>query len=179
MCLAYNLYDKPLFAGSAAASIYRPKKNIEGADDFGPGADDDDGEHAADRERISSILASRPHKGFSGTKDAPARDGPVQFEKARQSGSNQAQEQAVEADPFGLDQFLTEAAGKGKRGNALDVVGSGRGGFGHMRMAAGASQVTSEAASSSSSNSRKNIQFQSESSSAAKKRARHDSDEDE
>ena len=38
-----------------------------------------------------------PDKEFSGTDHARVRDGPVQFEKA------------VEEDPFGLNQFLTEA----------------------------------------------------------------------
>lgn len=38
-----------------------------------------------------------PDKEFSGTDRGRVRDGPVQFEKA------------VEEDPFGLNQFLTEA----------------------------------------------------------------------
>ena len=44
----------------------------------------------------------QPDKGFSGTDQAPSRDGPVQFEKD------------VEEDPFGLNKFLTEAK-KAKR----------------------------------------------------------------
>lgn len=43
---------------------------------------------------------------FSGTDRASRRDGPVQFE-------------ADEEDPFGLDQFLTEAK-KGQKRNAED-----------------------------------------------------------
>ena len=53
---------------------------------------------------VSSIHACRfvPDKEFSGTDHTRSRDGPVQFEKA------------VEEDPFGLNQFLTEAK-KAKR----------------------------------------------------------------
>ena len=43
-----------------------------------------------------------PDKEFAGTDRSQTRDGPVQFEKA------------VEEDPFGLNQFLTEAK-KAKR----------------------------------------------------------------
>ena len=44
----------------------------------------------------------QPDKGFSGTDQAPVRDGPVQFDKD------------TEEDPFGLNKFLTEAK-KAKR----------------------------------------------------------------
>lgn len=49
-----------------------------------------------------SLHRFQPDKGFSGTDQAPSREGPVQFEKD------------VEEDPFGLNKFLTEAK-KAKR----------------------------------------------------------------
>jgi len=64
---AYTLYDKPLFSGSSANSIYKHRKD----------------------------------KGDEVDEKANKRSGPVEFEKE-------------EADPFGLDQFMTDAK-KGKR----------------------------------------------------------------
>jgi SNW domain-containing protein 1 len=87
----YSLYDKPLFSGSSAAAIYRPKRSEE-ASLGGVSAD-----------RIEKIVGGgKPHKGFKGAEstaasDAP-RDGPVQFEK--------------EVDPFGFSEFM----GSAKRG---------------------------------------------------------------
>ena len=50
-----------------------------------------------------------PDKEFTGTDRSQVRDGPVQFEKA------------VEEDPFGLNQFLTEAK-KAKRTSDKSVL---------------------------------------------------------
>ena len=62
----------------------------------------------------------KPDKGFSGASErAGPRDRPVEFENE-------------EADPFGLDQFLTEVK-KGKK--AMEKVGGG----GTMRASAGSS----------------------------------------
>jgi SNW domain-containing protein 1 len=87
----YNLYDKPLFSGSSAAAIYRPKRSEE-ASIGGVSAD-----------RIEKIVEGKPHRGFKGADatDAP-RDGPVQFEK--------------EVDPFGFSEFM----GSAKRGRETD-----------------------------------------------------------
>ena len=85
----YNLYDKPLFTGSSAAAIYRPKRT-ESEMVGGVAAD-----------KIEKIIGDgKPHKGFQGADyDADiSRDGPVQFEK--------------EADPFGFGEFM----GSAKRG---------------------------------------------------------------
>ncbi|CAH1759959.1 4071_t:CDS:10 [Entrophospora sp. SA101] len=80
---SYDLYDKPLFAGSSASSIYKPKKDYD-SDKFGGGNVED----------INKILSVDKFgtKVFQGAD----KNGPVEFEKE-------------EADPFGVNQFLAEA----------------------------------------------------------------------
>uniref|UniRef100_A0A5B7AD81 Putative SNW/SKI-interacting protein n=1 Tax=Davidia involucrata TaxID=16924 RepID=A0A5B7AD81_DAVIN len=110
----YNVYDKGLFTAQPTLStLYKPKKDAD-ADMYG-GAD----------EQLDKILKTdrfKPDKAFAGTSEkAGPRDRPVEFEK-----------EAEEADPFGLDQFLTEVK-KGKK--ATDKIGSG----GTMKASAGSS----------------------------------------
>lgn len=108
----YNIYDKGLFAGErpSVSGLFRPTRN---ADDELYG-----GEGGLDK--LAGTDRFRPDKGFAGaTESAGPRDRPVEFE------ANEA-----EADPFGLDQFLTEVR-KGKK--ALDKVG----GSGTMRASGG------------------------------------------
>lgn len=100
----YNVYDKGLFTShSALSSLYRPKKDAD-SEVYG-GAD----------EQLDKVMKTdrfRADKGFAGaTERSGPRDRPVEFEKDQD-----------EADPFGLDQFLTEVK-KGKK--ALDRVGGG------------------------------------------------------
>lgn len=100
----YNVYDRGLFTAQPTLStLYRPKKDVD-TEIYG-GAD----EHM---EKILKTDRFKPDKGFTGTseKNGP-RDRPVEFEK-----------DAEEADPFGLDMFLTEVR-KGKK--AIEKVGSG------------------------------------------------------
>ncbi|KDP24092.1 hypothetical protein JCGZ_25749 [Jatropha curcas] len=111
----YNVYDRGLFTAQPTLStLYRPKKDVD-ADMYG-GAD----------EQLDKILKTerfKADKAFAGTSEkAGPRDRPVEFDEATE-----------EADPFGLDQFLTEV----KKGNkkALDKIGSG----GTMRASAGSS----------------------------------------
>ncbi|KAG6772127.1 hypothetical protein POTOM_023523 [Populus tomentosa] len=111
----YNVYDKGLFTAQPTLStLYQPKKNAD-ADMYG-GAD----------EQIDKIMKTerfKPDKEFAGTSQRTGpRDRPVEFEK----------DEEEEADPFGLDQFLTEVK-KGKK--AMDKVGSG----GTMRASGGSS----------------------------------------
>ncbi|KAL6984752.1 hypothetical protein U1Q18_018134 [Sarracenia purpurea var. burkii] len=118
----YNVYDKGLFTAQPTLStLYRPKKDAD-ADMYG-GAE----------EQLQKILKTdrfKPDKSFAGTSEkAGPRDRPVEFEK-----------EAEEADPFGLDQFLTEVK-KGKK--AMDKVGSG----GTMKASAGSSMRDSHEAS--------------------------------
>ena len=108
----YNVYDKGLFTAQPTLStLYRPKKDVDG--EMYGGAD----------EQLDKIMKTdrfKPDKAFAGTSErAGPRDRPVEFEK-----------DAEEADPFGLDQFLTEVK-KGKK--AMDKVGSG----GTMKATAG------------------------------------------
>lgn len=109
---AYNIFDKPLFQGSSANQLYRPKK----------GGDEE--VYGGDVQNVLKTARFKPDKDFSGvdrSQPAQAHSGPVQFEKE-------------EEDPFGLDAFLQEA----KRGSALDAIGT-RGG---MAAAAGGTMDT-------------------------------------
>ncbi|KAL2477355.1 SNW/SKI-interacting protein [Forsythia ovata] len=112
---AYNIYDKGLFtAQSTMNTLYRPKKDAD--DEMYGGAD----------EQLDKLMKTdrfKPDKTFTGTSERTGqRDRPVEFEK-----------EAEEADPFGLDQFLTEVK-KGKK--AMEKVGTGgtlKAGAGSMR----------------------------------------------
>ncbi|KAG5458818.1 MAG: hypothetical protein BJ554DRAFT_885 [Olpidium bornovanus] len=116
---AYTVYDKALFSAQAAsAAIYRPKRS-------GGGAGEND---LGDEEAIDKLLSNdrfggsglAVKRGFQGADGSAAarRDGPVQFEK-----------EVEEFDPFGHDEFLSQAK-KGKRGLDRSAAASGRcGGF--------------------------------------------------
>ncbi|XP_050205564.1 SNW/SKI-interacting protein [Mercurialis annua] len=110
----YNVYDKGLFTAQPTLStLYRPQKDVD-SDTYG-GADEQ-------LDKIMKTERFKPDKAFAGTSEkAGPRDRPVEFEK-----------DVEEADPFGLDQFLTEVK-KGKK--AMDKVGSG----GTMRASGGSS----------------------------------------
>jgi len=110
----YNVYDKGLFTAQPTLStLYRPKKDAD--DEMYGGADEQ-------LDKIMKTERFKPDKAFAGTSEKTGpRDRPVEFEK-----------EAEEADPFGLDQFLTEVK-KGKK--AMDKVGSG----GTMKASAGGS----------------------------------------
>lgn len=111
----YNVYDKGLFTAQPTLStLYRPKKDLD-SEVYG-GADEQ-------LDKIMKTERFKPDKAFSGTAERGGpRDRPVEFER----------EAAEEADPFGLDQFLTEVKG-GKK--PTDKIGSG----GTMRASAGSS----------------------------------------
>ncbi|KAJ3019508.1 UNVERIFIED_CONTAM: Puff-specific protein Bx42 [Siphonaria sp. JEL0065] len=103
---SYNLYDKPLFAGSSANAIYRPKKAVDDHQDAIPGVRTDRIERIVENGGQDGGSMSRgPHKGFKGT-DGPSgsRDGPVQFEREE------------DEDVFGIDEFMSTA----KRGREDD-----------------------------------------------------------
>ncbi|GAU32703.1 hypothetical protein TSUD_145770 [Trifolium subterraneum] len=108
----YNIYDKGLLTAQPTLStLYRPKKDAD--NEVYGGADEQ-------LEKIMKTDRFKPDKGFTGASERAApRDRPVEFE-------------SEEADPFGLDQFLTEVK-KGKK--AFDNVGGG----GTMRASAGSS----------------------------------------
>ncbi|KAL3279917.1 hypothetical protein HHI36_017424 [Cryptolaemus montrouzieri] len=88
----YNVYDKPWREGGSLANhLYRPSRNVD-KDTYGE-----------DLEKIVKTNRFVPDKEFGGTDRSAtaARSGPVQFEK--------------EEDPFGLDQFLSQAKRASKR----------------------------------------------------------------
>ncbi|MFS7982541.1 putative SKI-interacting protein, SKIP [Helianthus anomalus] len=101
----YKVEDEGLFTAQPTLStLYRPKKGAD--DEMYDGADEQ-------LEKIRKTEQFKPDKGFTGAgeKSGP-RDGPVEFER----------EVAEDADPFGLDQFITQVKGVRK---PLDKVGSG------------------------------------------------------
>ncbi|KAG6009384.1 mRNA splicing protein [Claviceps maximensis] len=104
-----NHYDKPLFAAQdAISSIYRPRANMEEDD---PEAGDKEMAKIQKTSRFGEALG----KGtFKGAADAEAREGPVQFQK-------EDAVVAAGADPFNVDQFLTEVdqTTSSKRGYGL------------------------------------------------------------
>ncbi|KAJ3002098.1 UNVERIFIED_CONTAM: mRNA splicing protein, partial [Siphonaria sp. JEL0065] len=96
---SYGIYDKPLFAGSSANAIYRPKKAMDDHQDAIPGIRTDRIERIVESSGQDSGSMSRgPHKGFKGT-DGPSgsREGPVQFEREE------------DEDVFGIDEFMSTA----------------------------------------------------------------------
>ncbi|CAI9100424.1 OLC1v1037426C1 [Oldenlandia corymbosa var. corymbosa] len=99
---AYNVYDKGLFTAQPTLStLYKPKKDVD-SDMYG-GADEQ-------LEKIMKTDRFKPDKAFAGTSERTGpREGPVKFER-----------DAEEADPFGLDKFLSEVK-KGEK--AMDKVG--------------------------------------------------------
>ncbi|GJS83952.1 SNW/SKI-interacting protein-like protein [Tanacetum coccineum] len=101
----YNVYDKKLFtAQPTLSSLYKPKKDTD--DEMYDGANEQ-------VQKIRKTDRFKPHKGFTDAgKKTGQRGGPVEFEK----------QVAAEADPFGLDKFITQLTGRKK---PLDKVGSG------------------------------------------------------
>lgn len=103
LCVAYGVYDKPLFAGSSAQQVYRPKR---GEDEVYGGT-----------EEVESVLKTarfKPDRGFAGTETVQPtgpRTAPVEFEK--DAGD----------DPFGLGQFLDDAKKASGRKDALAHIG--------------------------------------------------------
>jgi hypothetical protein len=165
--IAYNLYDKPLFASQVAANIYRPTRDID--------TEIYNGEQRSEKE-IETIISTdrfRPDRGFLGAEKVLSselsqvqqrRDGPVQFERSSETTLSTT-------DPFGLDQFLTEAK-KGKQ--AMSLIGP----RGAMHANAGGSSHTSSTMNlydnqptNYEERTRHRVEFQKETGS---KRARHD-----
>ena len=113
---SYGVYDKALFADrTAAGALYRPKQQAD--DDEAP----DDGA-AVRTEKF------KPDKGFKGADvSAGPRSKPVEFER----------QPLEEADPFGLDQFLSESRadkrqkgdGGGSKGGSMRAAAGGAGSY--------------------------------------------------
>lgn len=120
---SYNLYDRPLFHGSTAASaIYKARSgNLaadgsdlgasgsgQGGDKFGGGTEE--GITAAMTNDRFSLGASK----FAGASEQEIREGPVVFEKDVSIAIS------GDGDVFGVDKFLDEAKRGTKRG--LDLA---------------------------------------------------------
>eukprot|EP01097_Dermamoeba_algensis_P009588 TRINITY_DN67_c0_g1_i3.p1 TRINITY_DN67_c0_g1~~TRINITY_DN67_c0_g1_i3.p1 ORF type:complete len:556 (+),score=157.11 TRINITY_DN67_c0_g1_i3:55-1722(+) len=113
---SYTVYDKPLFQGSSANALYRPRKG-----EF---------EDTGSVEDILKTARFKADREFSGTKEAreassEPRNRPVEFERQQ------------EEDPFGLDDFLNQAKTAGR--NPLDKIGK----HGHMHAASSTSSSSS------------------------------------
>lgn len=88
----YNVFDKPLFHGSSANQLFRPKKGD--ADIYGSDADLD---------ALKNSNKFQPDKGFLGSDIKKPRNAPVEFEKQPDS------------DFDFLDDFMTEAKSSSKK----------------------------------------------------------------
>jgi SNW domain-containing protein 1 len=122
---SYNLYDKPLFA-SRDSNLFRP---VRGQDDELYGGGDKDGGVRTDKFKAD--------RGFTGAEGDGTRGAGVEYEST-----------GKEADPFGLDAFMSDVSrgkkpldGIGQRGGMAAGAGGGgyEGGGGSRRM-----QFTSE-----------------------------------
>jgi SNW domain-containing protein 1 len=106
----YDVYDKPLFKGSSASYIYRPKAG-------GGGDEEGTGDVSALLEKSTSKF--KADRGFKGADGKPggagggARSKPVEFEK--------------EADPFNVGDLLNRAKSKADQDEPskrnLDTIG--------------------------------------------------------
>lgn len=109
----YHVYEKPLFtAQNTLSTLYKPTKG-------------DNEMYGGEDEQLEKVLKTdrfKPDKAFTGAgvKGGP-REKPVEFEK-----------QVEEADPFGLDEFLSTI----KQSKPLDKIGRA----GTMRASGGSSR---------------------------------------
>ncbi len=95
----YNMYDKPLFA-DRGNGLYKPRA-------------------ATDEDTFNNDTAERsfkPDKGFAGV-DYSAKNA--------NAGAPQFEQDPVEADPFGLNQFMSNVKTGKRKAGALDGIGQG------------------------------------------------------
>ncbi|KAG2496494.1 hypothetical protein HYH03_005319 [Edaphochlamys debaryana] len=137
---SYNMYDKPLFA-DRGSHLFKASR-AQADDDEGPG------EAGPRTDRF------KPDKGFQGAEGGPAArggggGGRLEFERKA----------AEEADPFGLDQFLSEVKGGGRdrdRGGGRKLEELGR--RGGMAAAGGGASTYDDLAGAGAGSGRK-VQF--------------------
>lgn len=132
---AYNIYDKPLFTGSSANVLYRPK--AQDTENYGG----DDLQNIL--EKSSGRFSTGGVRGFKGTEgglDGP-RDKPVAFEKVSDEMLGQPMQPPEDADddedPFNLAGILGNEPVQ--RRSTLDHIGS----RGHLSAAGGAASLDS------------------------------------
>ena len=137
---SYNVYSKPLFAGSSANTLYRPKKDMD-SENYGS---------EQDFQKLLDTSKFKPDKNFTGIErdgsKSQTRDKPVEFER------NEPDE-----DLFGLTGFFNAAKTGAK---PLDKIGKTE----NLHASAGNAMTDS-----SGSSKRKSINFE-PSSTASKKR---------
>merc|ERR1712137_909074 len=93
----YSAFDKPLFQGTSAHQMFRPKKDAEEL--YGS---------EADLEALKNTKRFQPDRGFKGAEsDGKARRNPVEFE--RQPGAVQEASEPVTDDFDFLDDYMDEA----------------------------------------------------------------------
>jgi len=143
---SYNIYTKPLFQGSSANQIYRPKPSDE-SETYGS---------EKDYQKLLDTSKFKPDKGFSGTTSESQegkfpRSGPLQFERDGPS----------EQDPFGIDEFLSQAKTSASQKKPLDKIG--------QTGALHAASTSSGSAYQSSGSKRSRIDFESSKSSSSSK----------
>ena len=127
---SYNIYDKPLFKGSSANFLYRPRNDADD-DTYGGGGEGKEGD--------PDTAKFRPDRGFSGVdrgRKGPTRSKPVEFERA-EDAKQKEEEEEEEEDPFGLDSFLSEVKTDSRK-RPLDKIGTSR----QMHAAGGGSKDT-------------------------------------
>jgi len=120
---AYNLYDKPLFTDRSALFRRQGGRHDESAGEL--------------REEEIDTGKFKPDKGFSGVEYGRARGGDAESGRADELRFEKDPTQ-VEADPFGLDAFLSDVhEGRrrpldniGRRGG-MAVAGGGGGDYDH------------------------------------------------
>ena len=96
----YNMYDKPLFA-DRGNGLYKPRAPTE--ETYEGGND-------------TAARSFKPDKGFAGV-DYHA--------KQTDAGAPQFEKDPAEADPFGLDQFMSNVKSGKRKAGALDGIGQG------------------------------------------------------
>ncbi|KAK9856852.1 hypothetical protein WJX84_003035 [Apatococcus fuscideae] len=96
----YNMYDKPLFA-DRGNGLYKPRAPAE--DTYEGGND-------------TAARSFKPDKGFAGVDYHAKQD---------DAGAPQFEKDPAEADPFGLDQFMSHVKSGKRKAGALDGIGQG------------------------------------------------------
>lgn len=125
-CADYNVYSKAWRTTTEGSGLYRPRTAQAG--EFNAEAAD---AQIKELQTSQKFKSTTDFEGVERGAGAPRAAGPVQFEKAHAGGGGGG---GTSADPFGLDQFLSDTKRGGK--NALDAVGKSAG-HGFMAAAGG------------------------------------------
>lgn len=127
---SYDIYDRPLFTGSSANVIYKPRKDLDAGDDNLEEQDSKELRKEKGKPVVSGVDYFRDRFHESGRGGKGTGSGPILFERGetmaltsgsgekKRAGTSEKDGQASAlsgiVDPFDLDSFL-QAAKKGKR----------------------------------------------------------------